>query len=256
MLFDSQKISDWQMFIFETPYDYFEDNLFARQLLCDSWAMKLRGYKKYFPYGVLPIDHLDFIATNIVCAKKDQSSDSYIPLMGVKNLTLEKCNQFNLEFPIFKHLFCGETEKYAEHIKAIENWSLQYEPKDISYSMGFTIEPTLKKDDKKILTELGWAIFYLFYNDYNISNVIHGVSKTFKLAEKSKDIGFEYLNNVHGRLPSVTTKTYNDVESEVMTLNLNNLNDEFIIQTQIFENLWNNRMVITKESEEKIKKSA
>jgi hypothetical protein len=240
--------SDYQIFVFKRPYDYFHENTFARQLLCDTWALKLKGYRRYFPYGVLPIDHLDFVSNHIVCCRKDIKNDVYQPVMGVKNLTLETYQNFKLDFPIYKHLFCGEREKYHQHISAIQEWSKSSKPADIAYSMGFTIDPDMDKAEKKELIDLGWAFFFLFYQEVGIKNVIHGVSKTFKLDQESSNIGFKYLQFQGQRLPSIKTESYNNVESEVMTLNLDEYNT-FAKAKYLnkFSSLWDQRILFAPE---------
>lgn len=241
-------LDNLQIFVFIKPYDYFHKDTFARQLLCDTWAMKLNGYLEYFPYGVLPIDHLDFISNHIVLCQKEMQTDFYRPLMTVKNLKLATCHEFDLDFPIYKHLFCKEREHYQSHIEAIEKWVESSSPENIAYSMGFTVEPNLSKEQKKELIELAWSFFYYFYTEYNIENVIHGVSKTFKLSEKSAAIGFKQLSLDGTQLSSIKTKSYNNVESEVMTLKLSDFNPFYQKKYACFQELWNQKICFAAEN--------
>jgi hypothetical protein len=89
-------IPNLQIVVLESPYDNMNDPL-VRDLFSKIVQLKIEGYRLVYPYGVLPVDSYDFIATHhLVCR---EINGSYQVLMGVKYITLKKCLTHNLPFP-------------------------------------------------------------------------------------------------------------------------------------------------------------
>lgn len=235
---------DYQIVVIQNPYDEFESNNFVRTILSNTWGMKLKGYKRYFPYGVLPNDHLDFIANHIIVCKKKYSE--LIPVMGIKNITPSCCKEFRIDFPIYQHLFKGREKEFDQHISAVKDWVDSKKEEEVAYSMGFTVDPDLEKNEKKELLSFNWNLFYFYYTTYNIPNVIHGISKTFKLDEVQHEMGFKMLKFQGKELDYIETKAYNNVQSYLMVLENNNFKKEFIAKSEHYRNLWETRIEINR----------
>ena len=107
----------YQIVVIKNTYDIYPYNQQTMRLLAETWGMKLRGYRKYFSYGVLPNDHLDFVSNHIIVCHKGPELK---PIMAIKNITAKSCDTFGIEFPICGHLFKGREKEYHNHKKAVE----------------------------------------------------------------------------------------------------------------------------------------
>jgi hypothetical protein len=86
-----------KIIVLNSPYDTIQNPL-TQSLLAKTIAMKIAGYRKHYPYGVLPADSYDFVATHLILC--EENNGDYEPLMGMKFTTYERCKIHNLEFPI------------------------------------------------------------------------------------------------------------------------------------------------------------
>lgn len=228
----------YQVYIIFNTYDLYHANEAVRNLLADTWGMKLRGYRKYFPYGVLPIDSYDFLCHHLIVCNKETNK----PVMSVKSLTLNNCLKTCFEFPVKSHLLGKHDGEYSEHEKGIDYWIKQHSNQEIAYSTGFTIEPTLEKEEKSILTSMVFWLFYHFYTSYSIPNIIHGVSIRYKLMRFQETIGFKKLTYNGKELSHIETKKYDNVDSNIMVISNGNFNQEHIVNSMVIKKLWDNKV--------------
>ena len=230
----------YQIITIYNTYDLFDKNARVRSLLSDNWGMKLRGYSKYFPYGVLPIDHYDFLCHHILVLDKKQNK----VIMGFKSLTKSNCELYGHKLPIKDHLIMDNIEHYQKHSLGIDQWIINCERRgqDLAYSTGFTVEPSLAKEEKVFLTDLLFYLFYHFYTTYKIPNILQAISVRFKLDQRQTRIGFNYLNYENEQLPIIQTKKYDNVESYIMTLDDYGFGHEHIQDSMQVKDLWDNRI--------------
>lgn len=229
----------YNIIIIYNTYDIYDKDAKVRKYLSDTWSMKLRGYQKYFPYGVLPIDQYDFLCHHILI--QDRKTKKI--LLGCKSITQSNCDLYGYPMPIKEHLIGENRLRYNEHSQAIDQWiaSCARRGQDFGYSCGFTIEPSLEKAEKLFLTNMFYYLFYYFYNSYEIGNIIQGISVRFKLDQAQSDIGFEYLKYQQRELPIIRTKSYDNVESYIMTLSNYAFKAEHIEKALRIEKLWDER---------------
>lgn len=235
----AEYLEKYNIIIIYNTYDLYDKDAKVRQYLSDTWSMKLRGYQKYFPYGVLPIDHYDFLCHHILI--QDRKTKKI--LLGCKSITQANCDLYGYQMPIKEHLIGHNILKYEKHIKSIEDWikSCQNRGQDFGYSCGFTIDPDLKKEEKLLLTNMFYLLFYHFYKSYEIGNIIQGISVRFKLDLAQSEIGFDYLRDENHILPIVKTESYDNVESYIMTLSNYGFKEEHIEKSQVINKLWDER---------------
>jgi hypothetical protein len=235
----------YQIYIVYNTYDLFHQNEQVRNILTETWGMKLRGYRKYFPYGVIPIDSYDFLCHHIIVCHKETNK----VVMSVKSLTLNNCLQCGFEFPVKTHLLGVNNNQYEKHAKAIDQWILDNQKSEIGYSTGFTIEPDLEKEEKALLTNMVFWLFYHFYSHYNIPNIIHGVSIRYKLIRFQEAIGFSALKYMQEELSHIETKKYDNVESQIMVMSNGAFKSEHIAESNCIKSLWDSRIEFIGTSE-------
>jgi len=229
---------DYQIYVVYNTYDLYHQNEAVRAILADNWGMKLRGYRKYFSYGVLPIDSYDYLCHHIIIKSKKTNQ----VIMGFKSLTKSVCDKTDFEFPIKKHLINEQLDKYMHHSKAIDQWIESRSGQELAYSTGFTVEPTLSKAEKKHLTDILFDLFYHFYTTYKIPNILQAISIRFKLDERQDRIGFRKLDYQGHILDEIETKKYDNVQSYIMVLEDYGFKNEHILQAKSIQALWDNRI--------------
>jgi hypothetical protein len=80
--------------VLESPYDTWELPQ-VEKIFSDMIGIKLRGYGRQYPYGVLPVDGADLISTHLLLCDKD----SLQPIMGIRWTSLNKCRAHYITFP-------------------------------------------------------------------------------------------------------------------------------------------------------------
>lgn len=123
--------------ILNAPYDTLK-NPEAQSLLGATLALKLDGYRRSYPYGVLPVDSYDFISTHhLVCEEKN---GSLIPLMGYRSVTLEAAKVFKMPFPGLAVVRSSGAKRHeAVLLRLIEEADNAKRP--ITYGSSWTISP-------------------------------------------------------------------------------------------------------------------
>lgn len=235
-----EKLEDlYQVHVVLNTYDLFEYSARARNLLCETWGMKLRGYKSYFPYGVLPIDKYDFISHHLIVT--DKRNDR--PLMAVRSLAASSCEKCDMSFPVTGHLLNGRERDYPDHALAITDWVEQnmLRNSDMAYSSSFTVEPALPRENKKELVDMVFYLFPYFYGEYQIPNIIHGVNKRNKLDLRQERIGFKKLCFNNHALPHIELQKYDDVQCDIMVMNDLSFGEEHLAESKTVKFLWDQR---------------
>ena len=155
--------------ILECPYDFWSDSEMQR-LFCKSIELKLTGYLKEYPYGVLPFDTSDFVATHhLVC---DDDKGVFNPVMCWKSISLARCKIHNLVLPPLAGL---RTIVAPEHTGAVEAIVGRHSSKasKLTYGGGLTIHPEARKD-RQLVTQL-WEMMMAGTLSYDLE---YGVAET------------------------------------------------------------------------------
>lgn len=73
-------------------------------------ALKVKGYRNYYPEGVMPLSTVDFLGDHLaICYEKN---GDYIPLISYRSISLDLCQRFNVAFPLLE---LASLERYPEH---------------------------------------------------------------------------------------------------------------------------------------------
>ena len=237
---------DFQVIVIQDTYDIFDKSDEVQDVLSAVWAMKLKGYKNFFKYGVCPNDKYDFFSNHIIFTRKD---DITKPLGGVKNITLGACQNLGIAFPPVMHMFGSEIkQKDYLHVYAINNWLSKFDPESVGYSMGYTMDPSLPKEFRKYLFDFVCYTFSPFYKENKIPNIIHGVNTLAKIDQKVEKIGFKDLMIDHLNMPLFKMEGLDDLDTRLMVSENYDIDVSGLCGVEDFERIWNNRIVLSSET--------
>jgi len=235
-------LNNYKITLVHCPYNHFHKDKSLRDFLSETWKMKLEGFRAYFPYGVLPVDHLDFISNHVVVSKF--INNELVPVSGFKSISAHIANLFRIPFPVETHIYGGSEIDFPLFSKVINMWKKNKPLDKMAYNFGYTIDPTLTKEEKKFISALTYACIYFYYKELKIPNIIHWVNNTFKLVEGQRDIGFEKCSYLNEELPPLISKSLFNLEYHLMTMENLQFNPNYIQQIEReFRKVWDNKIV-------------
>ena len=82
--------------VLEAPYDSLKEK-HAPDIFGKIISLKLQGYGPEYPYGTMPVDTNDFIATHLAVCVEDGSELK--PIMAYKTVQQRKCRAHGVQFP-------------------------------------------------------------------------------------------------------------------------------------------------------------
>src|SRR4051794_13077167 len=103
--------------VINCPYDNW-DNSSVRDLFCRIIGLKLAGYRGKHPYGALPLDTTDFVATHVAIGI-DEGLQGFRPIMAYKTVTQERCKIHNLPFPALTLARASGGDAHARKVEEI-----------------------------------------------------------------------------------------------------------------------------------------
>ena len=241
--------------ILKKPYDTYRESQFTRDLLSKIFQLKLTGYQQHYPYGILPISDIDFIADHIVICLESENKE-LTPISGFKSVRNSVCKQFNLPFPIVAHKYGREVEKFSDYVSGIHAWmnDLELKKSEFAYNASWTIQPNLDKSVRNLVRELTYSLVCLYYTTEKIDYMINSTAALHAVNINEERMGMHYLKDSAGnKLSSFKSPTFFDQPFFIMHTIEGGFSAEFLEYSQKFKQLWDDRLVIgEKVQDEKI----
>ena len=229
--------------VLDCPYDTLHTTI-TQTLLIKTIAMKVAGYRKHYPYGVLPADTCDFVATHmLLCEEKNNELN---PLMGMKFTTLDRCKIHNLEFPL-RHIV---DRKYNQHYQSVTETlsEIELSNETCAYSSSWTMSEEVRKDKTLSLfcKYLNMAMFSYYSKLFKIKNIVDGATTRFKIEQWKKFLGYEpfKLNGIS--LGEVPCDPF--FGEPILLMRLKNISTDGECFSKQFEYLWDKKLIITGNS--------
>lgn len=242
-----------KLIILDLPYDSIVSSDFTRQIYSKMMSLKIRGYQRDYPYGVLPFDNTDLFSTHkIVC--EEQGDGSFEPVLAYRSITLERCNKFSINLPIFNIAKECDNFLYARSISnVIDNFKAH--PHKLSYDSIWTLDPKYRSDKSMGLffKDVMTAIHVLYHEQMQIPYVLAGGVHRFKLERTYHYWGYENLKWLGEVLPPHPLKHLSNQETGSMFF-LKSFSEEAKKVAESFRWLWDDRIHISSESNEITKK--
>ncbi|MEX0799429.1 MAG: hypothetical protein WEB87_04755 [Bacteriovoracaceae bacterium] len=229
------------------PYDTWK-NLLARELFNQAIDVRLRGFAKEYPYGVMPIDTSDFIAHhNLVCL--DHGSEQSLEVLSAfKTVALKKCQTHNVPFPALSLVKLAGTPDHVRAVEDIMENALENK-KELVYMASYTMKPQVRNNP--VLLRKLREIFNAMYSLTNLANgfdeILVGGTMRFKMHERFARIGHSPLSLDGEELPPIHVEHL--AKEQVQVMHLNAFSKEARAMAEPWLELWNQRINIQAANE-------
>lgn len=231
-----------KLIVVENPLTTWNDPK-TKSVFNDIVSVKSEGYGRSFndPLLVIPFDVFDFVGTHLLLYIDDKLAMLY------KSVPLHDCKRMNLTFPLHNIVRAGGGE---EHKAAYAKFFEEYGSKHITYDCHLTVSNSTANNPDMLYSCLSilYALVYHSRKHYKVDysfmlGTFHaGTHKTFqKMGAKP----FHNLGPIH--LESYANQ---DV---MMMLCDGNFSQKTMSLAAEYAHLWNNRLVISADTLEKIK---
>ena len=237
--------------VLESPYDCWDDPL-TRNLLRDLIGVKLRGYGREYPYGVLPVDGADLISTHMSICRIEHDG-TLRPLMGIRWTSLKKCRLHYINFPGRSLL---QQANAPDHAQALEKIIAEVEKqgKDLFYSGALSIDPLERnsKERSNFFRELLTLMYVRYQKETNFSELMAGGTMRFKIEKWLATLGHVSLMKNDVELGPINVNHL--AGEQVQVMHLKNFSFEALRIAKKWEHMWEERLVIKPKTISDLKK--
>lgn len=238
--------------VLESPYDSWNQPL-TGDLLRDLIGVKLRGYGRVYPYGVMPVDGTDLISTHLsVC--RVEADGSFRPIMGVRFTSLKKCRLHYTNFPGMSLL---QQANASEHVLALEKIISEADARsvDLFYEGSFTIDPLERSSKERSIffRELLTLMYVSYQKETNYSELMGGGTIRFKMEKWLASLGHVSLMKNNVELGPINVKHLAGEAVQVMLLK--EFSFEALKIAKKWQHLWDDRLVIKAADASDLKKA-
>ncbi len=199
----------------ECPYDLMGQEK-VQELFAKTLDLKIQGYLKEYPYGILPIDTTDFIGDHMILAQ--EWGGKLTPIMAQRSVSLERCQIHHLPFPGLQLL---EGVPNAETHRSVLSRLVEAEKSKngrITYDSSVTIHPRVRENPilKQVVRDLIWVQHVLHHENVGTSLNITMAVTQFKMDQAFRIVGYRPLINQESELPALTFQNHFNLNAKVM----------------------------------------
>lgn len=234
------RVNRLRLVVMESPYDSWDHPL-TEPLFAKMVGLKLKGYGRVFPYGVLAADTTDLISDHLLVCEETETG--LRPLFGNKSVPLKKCELHHLPF---SGISVVEEAGASEHVEVMRQIILDAKQTDadLRYAGSMTIDPseTGNKEWSTILRELFTTIYVRFYQSLPKAEVIAGATLRFKIEAYTKWLGHQQLEKDGKVLPPI--RIAHLANEPVVWTHLREFSPEAQAIAKKWEKMWDNRIHI------------
>ena len=225
--------------LLENLYDIWGDRE-AENLFRDVIGLKLRGYGKEYPYGVLPVDGNDLISTHMLVCELENGALK--PMMGIRWTSLKKCQ---LHYTTWPGLSLVQQAGAPEHLAAMEKLiaSANERKVDIFYSGALTIEPVNRGNKQRSLAlrEILTGMYVGYQREHRFSELLAGGTVRFKIHDWLASLGHKPLALDGRDLGPINVRHL--AGETVQVMHMSEFSFEARRIAKKWEQLWNERIV-------------
>lgn len=224
----------------DSPVEQWHDPL-ARYLFEEMIALRIAGYGRKYPPGVIPFDVSCWYATHfLVCDDRKEMR----PVMGFQQVTLQR---YPRHYAAFAPLSSCRQAGCARHVQAMEELVARFEnrPEKLAYTGGFTVDPELRADRELIgeLCRLMVALQYLFHEEAGEGHeIVTAPTIRFKMDSLLSAYGFVPLLDGDDGAGTVTFASY--AGEEVRFMWGRDFNQDMVQLAEKYRSWWDNRLLL------------
>lgn len=247
--------SNLKIVILESPYDHWDHPL-VQQLFPKIISLKLAGYRNEYPYGVLPVDTSDFVATHHLVCREEHGE--LTPIMGYKITKLDRCRVHGIGFPALTLAKAAGADQHAEAVQEIVT-RCESAGINISYDSSWTIHPSLKEDRtlRDLLKNLTTAMLVRYHLESGTQEQLGMGVLRFKTDRYFQNMGYQLLKKKWRELPPFDHPFL--LGEKVVLMHSPNFSESALAMGQQFQELWDARITIGdnhRVNEELLKRAA
>lgn len=232
-----------------SPHEVIEDPL-ATDIYPKLIAFKRIGYQKEYGEFVLPFDSSDFIASHVLLCEKQKTGD-LIPVLGFKSVTLRRCDDFRIPFPMLGMLESKDNvnqESKDAVLKLMNHYRQNSLSEKFAYNGSFTIIPRLREDKvlMKHLWDITFSLITNYYIESGIDHVVAVCAMRFNVHKKKEELGWNTINGLNGPLSPYLCRSLFD--TQFLPMELVGVKEKSEVPSSKFKDLWENKIVIDRNS--------
>lgn len=231
----------FKVVVLECPYDSWK-NPTMREMFVKLIDLKFDGYRKEYPYGVLPVDTTDFFATHhLVC---EETESGLLPLMAYKTVTLDRCKLHNSTLPVLNLANVCGIPKHASAIREIIS-RCESTGAGLSYDSSWTIHPDARKDESKTreLRNIMMAIHALHHEEAKTGEIISLGALRFKMEKLFGYWGYSKIALGTDVLDPFRVPSY--FNEEVIMIHMKGgFSKESLDFAETYRSAWTNRLIV------------
>ncbi len=247
----------YRFVLLRCPYELMDYSL-VQNLLPKLIHFKTTGYRKEYDRHVLPFDTSDFIASHLLMCEQTSAGD-LIPVLGMKSVTLKKCDDHRITLPMLGMLEGLQSTSDHKSViqKMIESYRSTHHEEKLAYNGSFTIHPRLREDKvlMKYLWEVSFSLMTNYYMEYQINHVIAVCATQFNVHKKKEQHGWNFIPDLSGgKLNEYQSKCL--FGASLVPMELTDVAVKGRETSEKFKDMWNDRIILDLEHLEELKKVA
>lgn len=240
------KKSNYQIVMVDNPLKFMHIPEF-RDFFGKVLKLKSDGFRT-LETGYLAIDTTDTIGTHLlVCEQNDEGLE---PLLCTKAITKNDSKFYNLPFGGYEMI---KKANIKEHLKAIESFieTVVEKTGDVAYTSSFTMAPRIRdRRARASLLRLFLPLVAQYHYEFDTPfSFCVGRLRT-KANTIIQKIGYEPLSLEGRTLPAVPLEQLMNDDFEILTFE--NPSQDSLDAIVEYQNVWDQRIVVSKKSEESI----
>jgi hypothetical protein len=235
----------FKLLILESPFENWGNPL-VESIFSKMVTLKKKGYGGCYANGVLPIDTTDFLSTHVLLCEIERDGN-FTPVMGYKTITLQKCRQYNLNFPGLSLVQNAKMPVHSEVVQSIIE-RCEKEQRSLAYLGSWTMNPAYRHRQllKKELKEAFMAFYRMVYREQNVAEVLIGGTLRFKTEKLFSDLGHRPLS-LDGQ-PLSPIHVAHLVKEPVLVMHSADFNETSLEAEKKWHGVWEDRMIIENEN--------
>lgn len=230
----------FRILVLDCPYDSWETPE-TKEWFGKIIELKLKGYRREYPYGVLPMDTSDFIATHLIIAKDSEAGLE--PVMAYRSVSQDRCQKHSISLPVLSLMkqlaaaeHAAEIQKIIDHC-ASEKTRLCY-ASSLAVAEEYAGHPELK--------EILKMVNVCHTREDKVSEILAGGVLRFKMDRFYSFMGYNKL--AHNGSPLEALKIPFACNELTGFFHLKEFSDEAKEIAKKYEYLWAERIILGKPS--------
>ncbi len=255
MDFEKQITEKYKFVLLRAPYEIMDFDMVQR-IFPKLIQLKTTGYRQEYEKHVLPFDSSDFVASHLLMC--EQIGSDLKPVLGMKSVTLKRCDDHRISFPMLSMLERIDSEINSKDTiqKILNSYRVIGMEEKIAYNGSFTILPHLREDKvlMKYLWEVSFSLLANYYIDYEIDHVLAVCATKFKVNKKKEEHGWNYIKGNEKNLEEYNCRAL--FGAPLVPMELLTSSEECRKSAMKFKGMWESKLTMDAESLTRIRIAA